>query len=136
MNNCDGVREFLLENLMKDIKAQEKGRYLEIGEARSNLPNWGECETENEQEGERLGIAIEFWGRWTDAKNHDWAYYPGVEREDWPIIARQICQGIVEQWEPDRMMDNFVFQPPPAPPRIPLWHRIKGIFSGHASPGG
>ena len=36
------------------------------------------------------------WDFWKDARNHGWGYYPGVEQKDWPIIARQIHQGIAE----------------------------------------
>lgn len=130
MASCDEIKQFLLKHLAQDIEAHESKRYREIGSSEPNTPSLEECGEADEEEHHRLSIAIDFWDRWQDARNHGWAHYRGVEEKDWPAIARQICQGLSEQWEPDRMMDNFVFNPPPLPPRTPLWQRVKNLFGG------
>jgi hypothetical protein len=128
---CETLRQFLLFHLAQDIAAHEAGRFYEIGRAEDNLPYdlYDQCEREDDDERTRIGIAVTFWDNWADARNHAWGYYRGVDEGDWPIIARQICQGLEERWEPDRMRDNFVFNPPPKPPRVSLWKRIKLLFS-------
>lgn len=132
MSPCDLLRQFLLESLEQDIAAHEKGLYFEVGQSQQNMPDWKACEAEDDAESHRLLIAINFMDSWQDARNHGWHFYPGVEEKDWPILARQIRQGLAEHWEPDEMTDNFVFHPPPPQPRTPLWQRLKSIFQGEA----
>lgn len=130
MSACDELRAFILKHLMQDIELHEKGSYSEIGRWHDNMPPiFDECAIEDELEAERLLIAENFCDRWSDARNHEWGYYRGVEEKDWPVIARQIYQGIVEKWEPDKMLDNYVFNPPPSPPRISLWQRLKMLWT-------
>jgi hypothetical protein len=126
MAKCNEARSFILKYLMQDIEAHEQERYSEIGKGERYFA-LDECDEEDEKEAERLSLALQLWHFWMDARNHEWGYYPGVEQKDWLIIARQIHQGIVERWEPDRMRDNLLFSPPP---RISLWQRIKNKFSG------
>lgn len=114
---------------MQDIEAHEQGRYSEIGGYDERYVKLDKCDEEDETEAERLSLALQLWEGWEDSRNHDWGYYPGVEQKDWPIIARQIYQGIVEKWEPNRMSDNFLFNPPKLPPNVSLWQRIKNRFS-------
>ena len=121
MSFYDYAREFLLRHLERDIAAHQAKHYRAIGAAFDDAPEWNLDEDRDPTGAHRLGIAISFWDGWIDARNHDWSYYPGVERDDWPLIARQICRGLRENWEPERMEDNAVFYPPSAPPKIPLW---------------
>ena len=36
-------------------------------------------------------IAIDFLGGWVDASNHNWRYYDGIAKEDWPNLARYLA---------------------------------------------
>ena len=129
MFNRTETKALVLKYLMQDIEAHEAGRYAEIGKGeRDFLNEYDKLYDDENVEIELCFVVYEFWDRWRDARNHEWGYYPGVEENDWPIIARQIYQGIAEEWEPERMRDNFVFNPPPRAPRVSLWQRIKNHF--------
>ena len=110
MSFCDYCADWFIEHLERDIEAHESGRFDEIGVAERDAPEWDLIEDEIERH--RMGVAYNFGDMWADARNHDWAYYPGVERDDWPHIARQICRGLRDNWTPQQMMNNEVFDPP------------------------
>lgn len=124
MNACEEAKQFVLLRLERDIAAHERGDYGAIGRMMDLVPSLADCDARDDDEADRVSTAINFWDRWIDARNHDWGYYPGVERDDWPIIARQICAGLREGWDTDRMHDNFVFNPPPRPPKVSWLTRL------------
>ena len=126
MSFYDYAAEFFVRHLEHDIEAHEQGRYEEVGAAFDDAPEWSLDEQADEEGAHRLGIAYTFWDEWIDARNHDWGYYPGVGRDDWPLRARQICQGLREKWEPERM-DNALVRSP-APPRVLLWRRLRDVW--------
>ena len=35
-----------------------------------------------------------FWDWWADARNHDWKYYDGIARDDWPRLARHVAEAV------------------------------------------
>ncbi len=125
MSHYDYTANYFARHLERDIAAHEAGRFNEIGGGFDDAPDWRLDEKRDEIGAHRLGIAYNFWDQWIDARNHHWHYYPGVEEKDWPIIARQIVRGLREKWEPNRMRENAVFIPPPAPPRVSLWRRLR-----------
>lgn len=108
MSFYDYVRDWLIEHLERDIESHEAGCYAAIGASFEEAPEWELCEDEIQRH--RLGIAYNFWDMWMDARNHDWAHYQGMEANDWPGIARQICRGLRESWTLDQMQDNPIFQ--------------------------
>lgn len=116
--NCAERKQFFLENILRDIEAHECGRFHAIGAWQKTLPRWEKCENLDEES--RHLAALEFCDCWCDAANHQWYHYDGVEERDWPIIARQIYRGLDESWPPDETRNNFVFDPPPKPPKVPL----------------
>lgn len=118
-----------MRHLEQDIEAHERGDYERIGEAFDALPPLDYCDEDSEQERRRVSLAVEFWDSWIDARNHFWQHYPGVERDDWPVIARQICQGLREGWDSDRMWGNPVLNRPPRPSKTSLWRRLR-FFRG------
>jgi hypothetical protein len=52
-------------------------------------------------DGQRIGVALNFFDGWVDALNHDWLYYEGIEREDWPRLARALALCLREDRELD-----------------------------------
>ncbi len=91
------AKQFLIENLMRDAVTHEAGRYQDIGhdfdEFDANLPR------DERPEFNKLFIALNFWDGWIDARNHDWQYYAGISRPDWPVLARNIVQAIADDRE-------------------------------------
>ena len=41
-----------------------------------------------------VATGFTFWDWWADARNHDWQYYEGIERHDWPDLARHVADSI------------------------------------------
>lgn len=129
---CEPIKAFLLEHLERDIAAHERGDFSLIGQGKAQRPFRENCTGGDDEEEERLVIAWDFWDRWTDARNHDWGYYPGVERDDWPLIARQIGEGLRAGWSSDRMRENAVFSPAPRSPHTGFWRRWRARSSSRS----
>ena len=124
MNSCDEVRHFLIYHLERDIEAHERGDFEAIAQDEYSCPSLEGCADVDTEEEERLLTALEFWDGWKDARNHNWAYYPGVQRDDWPLLARQICLALRESWDVGRMRDNPVFDRPFEPTKDSWWKRL------------
>ncbi len=124
MTNCDEARALILKHLMQDIEAHEEGRFSEIGGFDERWFNLDKCYEADETEAKRLLNAFALWAEWADCRNHDWGNHPSMEQKDWPILARQIHQSIVEKWEPDWMMDSVLYNLPKLPPSVPFWQSI------------
>ena len=41
---------------------------------------------------EHVAIAYNFLDGWEDASNHDWQYYKGIKKGDWPALGREISE--------------------------------------------
>ena len=122
MSFYDYARDWFLAHLERDIAAHEAGHFDEIGAAFDDAPPIELLE--DEAQAMRLGCAYEFWDAWIDARNHDWGYYSGLETSDWSTVARQICRGLRDEWEPQRMRENAVFDPPL---KVPFWQRLQRL---------
>lgn len=111
MSFCDYCVQWFISYLERDIEAHEAGRIWDVGEAFEDAPEWRLCGNETTEH--RLGLAETFWENWMDSRDHGWAFYRGMDEGDWPVVARQIARGLREEWEPERLMENAVFDPPP-----------------------
>ena len=71
---------------------EEVAQAHEIGslEILHNVFNKTEQYLSDQPGNESMAIAYNFLDGWVDASNHDWQYYDGIEKEDWPILGRQI----------------------------------------------
>ena len=91
------AKQFLIDNLTHDAIAHESGRYRDVGlgfdEFDANLPR------DDRPEFNQLFIALNFWDGWIDARNHEWKYYSGISKSDWPELATHIVQAIVDDRE-------------------------------------
>jgi len=43
---------------------------------------------------ETVATGFTFWDWWADARNHEWHYYKGITREDWPRLARHVADAV------------------------------------------
>jgi hypothetical protein len=82
------ARPLMIQSLSQAANYHEAGTYEKLNagfdEMDSKLPR---------RKGARFStllIALNFWDSWIDASNHQWQYYPGIEAEDWPLLARRI----------------------------------------------
>jgi hypothetical protein len=120
--------EILAEALIADATAHEAGRFDNLASQYDEvlcellpIQNLGE---------RRFAIAFNFWNGWCDASNHDWQYYPGITRDDWPRLARHIAerlrtgkaatvQIVIEKFAPENLRSI----------RVRLWEWIRGLWS-------
>ena len=106
--------------LRQDADAHTAGRYDEIATRYDDV--YGEVLALSEWT-PRLGIAFEFWDCWNDARNHDWRYYEGIGRDDWPKMAQEIAAALESGDEIDAtVVDRFGPQP-----RRSLRQRLSGL---------
>lgn len=87
-------------------------------------------ETSSEISGEHttreINIGLAFLDSWGDSSGHDWLYYEGIEKDDWPRIAEEIIEAI----ESGREITNTkILKHFDLPPRTSMWQRIKGVFN-------
>jgi len=41
-----------------------------------------------------VATGFTFWDWWADARNHEWQYYEGITRDDWPRLARHVADAV------------------------------------------
>jgi hypothetical protein len=83
------ARSSLVTELLWSAAAQEQGHFERIGrhfDAMDRLVPRGDG-----ADLKRLNIALSFLDGWVDARNHDWLYYEGIKRDDWPVEARDLA---------------------------------------------
>ncbi len=82
--------EILARALEEDIKTQELGNPLEIGEKWDDV--YGELlPIEDDISNPIYSLAFRFWDDWGDASNHNWLYHEPTTKEQWPVYAREIA---------------------------------------------
>ena len=88
----DEVRAFVAAALDSAADAHEAGRYSELAplfqkvdvpETRGDGPQFA-----------KIGLALNFFDGWVDASNHEWRYYEGFTRDDWPRLARIVATAL------------------------------------------
>lgn len=94
------ARDFLITRFKKLMNSHEQGNYSEIHQGfdefdalvpRSSSPRF-----------RKVLIALSFWDGWIDASNHNWDYYEGISKDDWP----QLCRTIIRDLSSDRDLTN------------------------------
>ena len=86
------VRAALAAQLIGDAAAHDAALYDSIGRRFDSIehafPRGAEAETT------ALRIALTFWDAWIDARNHGWQLTSGIERHEWPQLARVIAEDL------------------------------------------
>lgn len=62
---------------------------------------------------------------WGDSGGHDWLYYKGIEKNDWPKLAQEIIKALETGGEITNplILEHFDLSDRPS-----LLRRIKGLF--------
>ncbi|MBI1848657.1 MAG: hypothetical protein HY294_11340 [Candidatus Rokubacteria bacterium] len=92
MTQATEADEILAKALLADAAAHEAGRYASIADRYDDV--YRELLPIQDLAERRLVIALHFWGGWCDASNHDWQYYRGIGKADWPRLARDIASDL------------------------------------------
>lgn len=86
------ARKYLIESLLHDAKAQERGTLEKIGTGYEQFDI--NLQSNNEPRFNKLYIALNFWDGWIDSQNHSWKYYEPILEKDWPRLARSIVSNL------------------------------------------
>jgi hypothetical protein len=78
--------------LRQDAAAQDAGKFDVIGERYDDV--YGEVLSLCSEYPDTIATGFTFWDWWTDARNHDWQYYEGITRNDWPRLARHVADSV------------------------------------------
>jgi hypothetical protein len=88
-DNEPSVEEIVAAALLRDAEAHAAGRFNVIGDSYDDV--YGQILPLIEEPVTTVQLAFNFWDGWVDASNHEWQYYDGISREDWPRMAREIA---------------------------------------------
>lgn len=85
------ARLLIAEGLRRDAEAQRAGRFDDVGLTCDDVEA---AIASAEPATPAVALAFEFWNGWIDSRNHDWQFYPGIERDDWPRCADEIAAAL------------------------------------------
>jgi hypothetical protein len=87
----------LIVALQNAISAHESGNYQELDK------DYEELDTQlprlDDPGFRKAYIALELLGGWIDASNHNWQYYNGIRKEDWPRLGKTIIDSLSTEQE-------------------------------------
>lgn len=88
------ARQILAAALRGAVADQEAGRHLELADKYDDV--YTEILPLTNDNDLLSGRALYFWDAWGDAARHDWMYYDGIERADWPRMAMALIRSLEE----------------------------------------
>lgn len=88
----DSAEEILASALLGDADEHSRGRYDQLGSRYDDV--YAALLPLMERNTPTVAMAYEFWDGWIDSRNHDWQYYAGIGRDDWPHLAAEIAQAL------------------------------------------
>jgi len=78
--------------LRQDAAAQDAGDFESIAKRYDDV--YAEVLAVSSEYPDTVATGFTFWDWWADARNHDWQYYEGIERDDWSRLARHVADSI------------------------------------------
>ena len=92
MSTYPTLRDSIAAQLLIDAAAHDEERYDSIGRRFDSIehtfPRGADPALAT------LRIALTFWDSWIDARNYGWRTTIGIQREDWPILARALAEDL------------------------------------------
>ncbi len=105
MLSYDEAKSLMIQSLSQAADYHEAGTYKRLSDRFEEMD--GGLPRGEGVEFSKLHTALRFWDSWIDASDHKWKYYPGIEADDWPVLARRI----VVDLQADRdITDSLVLQ--------------------------
>jgi len=90
-------KKFAVDNFLRYAEFHEAGDYQRVG---NNFDKYdAELPRTDDSRFTMFHISLNFWDGWQDSRNHDWLFYGGIEKDDWPRLARIIIKNITEEQE-------------------------------------
>jgi hypothetical protein len=125
----DEAKHYLIEHLSRDVALHAAGDYWHVGDNfddfDTNLPR------NDDPKFKKLHIALNFWDGWQDARNHDWHFYKGISKNDWPRLAEIIIQNVKEE---KKITDQIILEHFDLKPREGIISKLKKIFKTKKNP--
>jgi hypothetical protein len=120
-----GAADMLADALEEDIRAQEQGRFIEIGEKWDDV--YAELlPIEDDIDNPIYSLAFRFWDDWGDASKHDWLYHEPISKEQWPIYAKEIAASLRDGILPESVIIAEEILPKP---KVGLIQKLKQWLS-------
>ena len=129
MFTYDEAKHYLIDHLSRDVALHVAGDYWHVGdnfdEFDKNLPR------NDDPKFKKLYIVLNFWDGWQDSRNHDWHFYKGISKNDWPRLAEIIIQNVKEEKEitGEIILEHFDLKP-----REGIISKLKKIFKTKTNP--
>ncbi|MEM9403822.1 MAG: hypothetical protein AAGA44_15225 [Pseudomonadota bacterium] len=106
------VVELASSALYKAIDLHAEGNYLAISDVHDavDVPLFEATQTlEHSQLTTNLKLVRSFLDGWADSSNHNWQYYDGISRDDWPLLAEQLVESLKSNSEhtSKAVLENF-----------------------------
>jgi hypothetical protein len=85
----DETRKALVRHLLDDATAHDTERYADLGQHLDVMQQ--SMSVADEPEPTNIRVAVVFWSGWIRARNLDWNRDDGVDKAEWPGLAREIA---------------------------------------------
>lgn len=116
------ARQRMLDALLRAAEWHDSGCLERIEDSYDSVDTG--LPRDSGREFDKLFVALTFWDAWIDARNHDWRYYKGVEREDWPRLARSIVADLQADREITNPVVRQLFDPSNSPKQPSIVRRL------------
>ena len=91
------VIELASNALHRAIELHTDGNYLAISEVHDDVdvPLYEATQSlDKSQVNTNLGLVRSFLDGWADSSNHNWQYYDGISKDDWPLLAKLLADSL------------------------------------------
>jgi hypothetical protein len=88
----DTARELIARALDRAVTAHEERRFADLAAFFDEI-DIPDVRCDGDTHG-TIALALNFFDGWVDASNHEWQFYEGIARDDWPVLAREISTSL------------------------------------------
>ena len=95
MNQDEKIKELAINSLENAIRVHEHGPLKSCAEIDEIGDRYEEAiDKLNEPIADSLYITMELLSGWCDSCYHDWQFYPGLNQNDWPLLAQELLENL------------------------------------------
>lgn len=116
----DKFKKLFIDSLEKEIEYHITGNFKSLGKSFDLVDEKLPRNAGNEFD--KLHLALKFWVCWIDCRNHEWEYYSGIEKDDWPKLAKTILKFIEKDHD---INDEFIISTFGTPKKIIQKSKLK-----------
>lgn len=128
MFTYEEAKNFVIDNLLLDAKLHDAGDYWSVGDKFDEYD--AELPRDDDPRLKKLHIALNFWDGWQDSRNHDWHFYKGITKDDWPRLAQMIVMNIQEEQE---ITEEVILEHFDPKPREGMISKLRNVFKKNSN---